>query len=347
MDRERLLDLIVKEFADDLNALEREELSSALEHDAAFRSEYRLLRLYWDRKKSHSAHDKLIYQKVLEKIEKAQPQPIVAIEKRKSPKWKFYGAAAALLLCISIGLYYLNEDKQKGIVREFTTENTNRSIVLADGTKVTLNAASKLIYPVVFDGNKREVSLIGEAYFDVNSDARHPFIIHTAHAHVNVLGTVLNVRAYPDEKKTETTLLQGVVAVSFNDSKHKRILLKPSEKLTIRQDTTLSLSGSQKKAARATVELGNVSFYEPKDTIALETLWLENKLAFKNERFEDIALELERKFDITIEFNSERAKAIKFDAVFEDEAIDQVLKALQLAGPFNYTRSNKHVRIYD
>src|SRR5690606_3481667 len=90
-------------------------------------------------------------------------------------------------------------------------------VVLADGTKVWLNAASSLHYPSSFTGKTRRVELKGEAYFEVAKDAK-PFIVKTADQELEVLGTHFNINAYEDENQTITTLLEGSVRVSILNS---------------------------------------------------------------------------------------------------------------------------------
>lgn len=97
-------------------------------------------------------------------------------------------------------------------------------IILADGTRVWLNAASSLKYPTVFSGNERRVELIGEAYFEVHSNQKSPFLVVSNKQTVKVLGTHFNINAYPDERFVKTTLLEGRVAVSAERSPDKKIL---------------------------------------------------------------------------------------------------------------------------
>ena len=88
------------------------------------------------------------------------------------------------------------------------------SIVLADGTKVFLNASSEIYYPVVFPGDKREVGLKGEAYFEVAKDEHRPFFVQTGDVRIRVLGTSFNVTSYPEHEKIETTLEQGRIQIT-------------------------------------------------------------------------------------------------------------------------------------
>lgn len=100
-------------------------------------------------------------------------------------------------------------------------------ILLPDSTKVWLNAASSLQYPVAFTGNTREVTLTGEAYFEVTKDKSKPFFVRAGGTEVKVLGTAFNIMAYADEQAVQTTLIEGSVQLSHG--KRANIKLKPGQ----------------------------------------------------------------------------------------------------------------------
>ncbi|TDX01847.1 FecR family protein [Dinghuibacter silviterrae] len=106
-------------------------------------------------------------------------------------------------------------------------------LVLSDGTKVWLDAASSLNFPTEFSGKTREVTMTGQAYFEVASNSKHPFIVHSGNSEVKVLGTHFNINAYPDEPVEATTLLEGAVQVT---SRGKAVILAPGEQLRVAAD---------------------------------------------------------------------------------------------------------------
>ena len=114
-----------------------------------------------------------------------------------------------------------------------TRQGMECSVTLSDGTRVRLNAGSRLTYPVCFSRANRIVTLEGEAYFDVASDASHPFIVQMPHALVQVTGTSFNIRAYADEAKESVTLVSGGVKV-LRDG--KEFLLSPDQNYTFYKD---------------------------------------------------------------------------------------------------------------
>jgi len=343
MSRERFLSLVAQKLSDGLSDSEEAELAEMLAKDKNIRLEYSDLMRYWSRKESHLEADEQLFKKLLSRLEEAEGNQTMVITRKINIKRILYIAASLIILIgLTLKIYQLSKPGND----EIYTGHSSRSVLLADGTTVTLNTDSKLIYPVTFGDGNREVTLVGEAFFDVQEDKQHPFIIHTAQADVYVLGTSLNLRAYPNEAKTETSLIKGAVAVSLNERQHKKILLRPKQKLIIRKNLNKEalLEGNKQQPM---VQLANVNYLKTSDTIAVETLWLQNKLAFKNERFDDLSLALERRYDVKISFEGQRAQALRFNAVFEKEDIKQVLNALKIAAPFGYHIKGNRIEIYD
>ena len=140
-------------------------------------------------------------------------------------------AAIAIIACV----YYLpvtgtNKDLQNTQAKnQISTKNGSKtSLVLPDGTKVWLNSGSQLDYDKNYGNKLREVSLIGEAYFDVVKNPERPFLIHTRKMDIKVIGTAFNVKCYPGEKTTETSLVRGSIEVTLKDRQEK-IMLKPTK----------------------------------------------------------------------------------------------------------------------
>lgn len=101
-------------------------------------------------------------------------------------------------------------------------------LILPDGSKVWLNAASTLRFPVAFNNKERKVTLTGEAYFEIAANAKAPFKVDTKTAEVNVLGTSFNINAYDNEAAEKTTLIEGSVRVNLQ---HGAVLLQPGKQL--------------------------------------------------------------------------------------------------------------------
>jgi ferric-dicitrate binding protein FerR (iron transport regulator) len=151
-------------------------------------------------------------------------------------------------------------------------------LVLADGTKVWLNAASSIKYPVVFNGNERRVELTGEAYFEVAHNKEKPFRVISNGQQVEVLGTQFNINAYGDENAVKTTLLEGSVKVS---SAGKDKILKPGE--------------------QAQLEGGNIRVAEV--DVDEVMAWKNGFFYFKDANIQGVMKELARWYDVEVKYD--------------------------------------------
>jgi ferric-dicitrate binding protein FerR (iron transport regulator) len=269
-------------------------------------------------------------------------------KRRRGIKATVLGAAAIALFFTVYHLAYSpgTNAKSKGIAvratahderNEISTQpGAHSKIILPDGSTVWLNAGSRLIYNKNFDAAIREVELMGEAYFDVKKDPGRPFVIHAQKMNIKVLGTAFNVKSYPGDKSSETSLIRGLIEVTMNDRPHEKIILHPSEKLVVMNSEHKEKDAVEKKnSAASSVVISKIN-YAPADSAVIETSWIDNRLIFRNKIFSELAVELERKYGMTFRFEDENAKQLMFDVNFKNETIHQVLHALQLANPFNY-----------
>lgn len=184
-----------------------------------------------------------------------------------------------------------------------TPHNATAQVLLADGTEVMLNAGSRLVYPQKFSGNKREIRLLGEAYFKVHHDASRPFIVHVNGVATKVLGTEFNVRAY-DRSNTHVTLLQGSVQVSASASSAR---IKPGEDALF--------NGAKLRVNEV-------------DTEAF-TAWTQGEFYFDNESLVDIATQIGRWYNVSVIFQSpEKMHTRLFFAAPRSAEIEEVVEIL-------------------
>lgn len=268
----------------------------------------------------------------------------------------------SILTLVGILLFYSENKLSQKDNAEFTAKNeistksgSKTSLVLPDGTKVWLNASSELTYEKNYGIALREVTLSGEGYFDVVKNKEKPFIIHTAKMDVKVLGTAFNVKCYPGEKTTETSLVRGSIEVTLKDRLEK-IMLKPNEKLVINNQDGLAeknipVAGSGKGTeAKAKTEKPIISLTHltllPADNTIIETAWVQNKLVFSSETFEEVVLKMERWYNVKIFIVDESLKEERLTGNFEKETIVDALNALQLTTRFYYNLKNNTINIY-
>jgi transmembrane sensor len=162
-------------------------------------------------------------------------------------------------------------------------------LVLSDGTKVWLNAASSIRYPVCFNGKERRVTVVGEAYLEIAKDAAHPFIVTTRQSNITVLGTSFDVKAYPDEPVDKTSLVEGLVKVSAAGPGD--VLLKPGAQVVV--------------DCRRSITVGTANLEEA-------LAWKNGLFVFQSECLESISRKLSRWYNVDIVFNDNTLKNIRF-----------------------------------
>ncbi|MDR6941131.1 FecR family protein [Mucilaginibacter pocheonensis] len=234
--------------------------------------------------------------------------------------------------------YYGNYDVR---TYQITAPRGNVSkIVLPDGTKVWLNAGSKIVYKTNYGNKCRRIQLTGEAFFDVVKDSEHPFIVTTAAMQIKVLGTAFNVRSYADDNVAETSLIRGRIELTPASNPDHVIILKPSEKLTIPNRGRFH---SDQNNALITLSALHTA---KNDSLPSEAQWLENKLVFDNEYFDEVAKKMERWYSVSISFKNEQLKQKRFSGKFTKESLSTALEALKATSDFNFLIDNGNVTIY-
>lgn len=237
-------------------------------------------------------------------------------------------------------------------INEITTRFGSKSkIQLPDGSTVWLNAGSSLIYNKDFGIEKREVEITGEGFFDVTKNASMPFIIKTRSFDIKVLGTVFNVKAYPDDETSETSLLEGKIEVSIKSRPNDKIILAPKEKLVVENNArpaSVAVSSPDPTLKQEPIVAISKLKYSPLDSSVTEVQWKDNILAFDDEKMEDVALKMERWFDVDIEIKEEALNKKRLTGKFENENIEQALEALAYTSTdaFTFKRNGRKITIY-
>ena len=264
-------------------------------------------------------------------------------------------------LVLTTGAIYLFTQKKAAnlpaeqAISSIVTKNGNRTkIVLPDGSQVWLNAGSNLDYNnSVFNKDLREVTLNGEAYFDVTKNAEKPFIIHTKKMDVKVIGTAFNIRSYSYEKTAEASLIRGSIEVTLKDRKDQVITLKPNEKISIPTDEPkqqVSKPGKTTAVKNDVKPIPQIIVKElkpnPTNNIIAEIAWTQNKLYFEDENLENIGPMLERWFGKKVEITNVSLKNLRYYGNFENETMEEVLSYLKLSKPFNFKIEADSVVIY-
>lgn len=202
-----------------------------------------------------------------------------------------------------------------------TGKGNRYNLILPDGSKVFLNAASSLRFPTTFPGSERMVELTGEGYFEIAHNKAKPFHVHYANMDVEVLGTHFNINTYEDEPILRTTLLEGSVKVTRGGLPR---LLKPGEQLSVTRAGEVTL-------------LKGVNLDE---IIA----WKENRFEFSDAPIEAVMRELSRWYDIMIIYEGKVSQGFN-GRISRNEPISKVLKLLQLTEQVRFKIEGKTVTV--
>ena len=206
-----------------------------------------------------------------------------------------------------------------------TPKGGQHQLTLPDGTLVWLNAATRIKFPVSFASEKtREVELIGEAYFEVAKDARHPFLVKTGGQHIEVLGTHFNIQAYPDDREETATLMEGSVKVSSTRFQATKFLSPGEETILSKQTSTLTKN-------KADIE----------NTMA----WKNGYFIFNNEDFESIMKKVSRWYDVEISYQQKIFNFRLGGRVSRSKNLSSVLHALELTGQVHFKVKERRILV--
>lgn len=217
-----------------------------------------------------------------------------------------------------------------GLIQSYNTLTVPRGsnvvqLSLSDGTKVWLNAASSLRYPVTFNGKERRVEVTGEAYFEVAHNAAAPFTVTRGHVAVAVLGTHFNVRAYKEEQ-IKVTLLEGSVAVSaITDSSKDYKTLTPGQQAVIDWNNKISINKNIDEQAILA--------------------WKNGQFLFAGSSVDEIVHELERWYDVSITCDSSIKEIAFVGALKRSENAAMVLRKMAATETFKYRIAGRTITL--
>jgi ferric-dicitrate binding protein FerR (iron transport regulator) len=228
-------------------------------------------------------------------------------------------------------LYYV--DRENATIKGYNTISTPRGgkyqIVLSDGSKVWLNAASSLQFPASFTGKTREVQLTGEGYFEVAKNAAMPFHVKVNNITIEVLGTHFNVNAYEDEASVATTLLEGSVKIKKDlpaKSSSQSVVLKPGEQAQLAKDGQLKINRNA----------------NTQEVIA----WKNDNFEFNNTPVKEIMRQISRWYDVEIDYKGSVSMHKLTGKISRNVDLHQVIEMLKYTG-INIKIENKKIMIWE
>lgn len=250
----------------------------------------------------NSRHKKNVGQKLSKSINPYQ---------RKKTVSKWIGMAASIVLLVGLGyvastFIYQKEVKNPVVTFTKTTKwGQKLNLVLADGTEVYLNAGSSIKYPQRFEGDTREVELVGEAFFDVAKNPDKPFIIKSGEVKTTVLGTSFNVNTYPDSHQIAVTVASGKVKVA---SQEHEVLLMPNE--------------------QGVFDRKSKSISKEKIDIATSLHWKEGIIHFEDVALSEVLQTLERWYGVSFVVDNNNIGNCHITATYDNERLSAVLESI-------------------
>jgi len=242
---------------------------------------------------------------------------------------RLFSGIAAVLMIGFIGGYFIAQfaPHKPMYITATAPAGSVVQLLLADSTIVYLNAGSQLTYCPESERNTRELTLNGEAWFDVTKDKKSPFVVHTSACDVNVIGTRFNVKAFAAESQVVTTLEEGEVLLSSAAGFQlaSQIELLPGDQAVIDKSTNMV---QVKK-----VETRNF------------TSWKDNKLMFINMNMKELIVSLERKFGVEIDVSDPDILKYHYTGTLKNESVFEVMELIKHTLPVDYRIDGQVIRI--
>ena len=247
--------------------------------------------------------------------------------KKKFKFRKFIEIAAVAAITLVITLFYKNQERQEYwlTAQKISVPAGQRiNLELSDGTKVWLNSRTKIEYPAVFADKERRIKLDGEAYFQVAQNIHKPFIVQTPKGNVEVLGTQFNVEAYADDKTITATLVEGSIAMAYENKKSNWT----EQEIQPGQEIVYTAAQQQIKIDQADVEV--------------ITSWKDGKLIFRDTPFKEVLKMLSKRFDVDFVVKNPKCFEASFTGVLEKQRLGRILEYISVSSniKFKYAESN-------
>jgi len=246
-----------------------------------------------------------------------------------------YKMAACFILVFFAGYLSYRYHKQPQQEQPVTGRMTYRElavpkgrkakIMLSDGTVIQVNSDSRISYPLVFTSRQRVVYLSGEAYFTVAKDPSKPFIIHTANTETRVLGTVFNIKAYPEEQATTLTVEEGRVRFSLKSDTEKQLILTADQQ---------GILGKE-----------NVPVMRKTDA-ARYTAWKDSELVLENLSLKDIIPLLNRWYGVKVTVRNREIGNERFTGTYREASLSSVANDISQALHCHYQINNNSLIFY-
>ena len=306
--------LIIKFLSGQASAEEKELLISWIKESPENRLQFKELQNIWQGLNPPFDSDEIEVEKIqkdlLKKINKRhwQQHPLVIF-------WQRTAAILVIPLILTVVYLFISHEPEKITFQEtFAPYGTYTQVNLPDDSKVWLNAGSSIKYPTRFKKGSREVSLNGEAYFEVESDRKNPFTVHTSHVDVRATGTAFNVEAYPTDSIASVTMVRGKLGVTMNNQ--SQIGLIPGERASFNKNTLQC----------------RIEKTDPYKWYA----WKDGLMVFRDDPLEYVFKRLGQTFNVEIKVMDKEIANQLYRATFREESLSEILRLLKISAPIRY-----------
>ena len=245
--------------------------------------------------------------------------------------WLKYAAAVAAIVAVGYFSFKGGQSRMEAAMGDIVVEaplGSRTQMTLPDGTKVWLNAGSRISYSQGFCLVNRLVSIVGEGYFEVARNEQLPFSVESENVRVKVLGTKFDFRDYPTDAEATVSLSEGSVAMKSLKYPANDQVLKPGQRATVDKTT------------------GKIRVEEYE--VVNSTQWTNGMLIFDGEPLQEIVKTLERSYNVKVQIANDQLLTLRFygDFVRQEQSLNEVLDALSATGKIKYKVEGQNVTLY-
>ena len=246
---------------------------------------------------------------------------------RLMPRMKrlVYASAAAIVMALTLLTgWYIAQCYSLDVIETITEAGQKSNIILPDGSRVWLNSDSKVSYNSGFNLKNRNISLQGEAFFEVASGHDIPFVVQAQNVSVTAIGTKFNIKAYNEDNTITTTLVEGKVMA---ETSGQTMMLMPNQEAVYDKSSGMISKSDLQDDAHAVP-------------------WMQNAILFQNHSLEEIAVILERMYNVTVVFDDDMVGRYSFTGLIRNNSLTNILELISGTSPVNYSMTTDTIRFY-
>ncbi len=325
-------DLAAKYFAGETSRTEETVLKAWLQADPSREEEFRKMSDSWtfamQQEALHKLDEDKAWLRLKSKIAEAEKTKKTAGKYRLlSPTLLKTAAAITILFVLAVTVYFLSgiHTTHEQMLTASNELNQPSLVKLPDGSIVALNAGSKLEYPATMNGSLREVTLEGEAFFEVKHDPSRPFLVHSEHAIIRVVGTAFDVAAYRNAPEVKVMVESGRVELFSDESVGNKILLE--------------------KGTVGTLVRNSQTLFKEENNDVNYLSWKTRVMHFDRTPLPEVVNVLNRSYHTQIELKSDELKNMFYTGTYTDESVDTIIDVLAKTFRLEITRAGEKIEL--